>query len=75
MDKELSDLWTGFTRFVLLKKKPPEGYTWSGWRRTRKHTTSRPDKVWPDMRKFMSDAAKKKAKQRWAIENWEEYFH
>ena len=24
--------------------------------------------VWPDMWKFMSDAAKKKAKQRWAIE-------
>ena len=24
--------------------------------------------VWPDLWKFMSDAAKKKAKQRWAIE-------
>ena len=37
-------------------------------RRTRKQTTSRPDDVWPDMWKFMSDAAEKKAKQRWAIE-------
>ena len=37
-------------------------------RLTRKQKTSRPDDVWPDMRKFMSDAAKKKAKQRWAIE-------
>ena len=38
-------------------------------RLTRKHTTSRPDNVWPDMWKHMSDAAKKKkAKQRWAIE-------
>ena len=28
--------------------------------------TSRPDDVWPDMWKYMSDAAKKKAKQRCA---------
>ena len=26
---ELSDACTGFTRFVLLKERPPEGYTWS----------------------------------------------
>ena len=31
-------------------------------------TTCRPDNVWPDMKTHMSDAAKKKAKQRWAIE-------
>ena len=43
---ENENAWTGFTRFVLLKERPPE----------------------PDMWKFMSDAAKKKAKQRWAIE-------
>ena len=29
-DKELSDAWTGFTRFVLLKEQSPEGHTWSG---------------------------------------------
>ena len=29
-EKELSDAWTGFTRFVLLKERPPEWYTWSG---------------------------------------------
>ena len=67
-DRELSDAWTGLTRFVLLKERPPEGYTWSGCRLTRKQTTSRPDDVWPYMWKFMSDAAKKKGKQRWAIE-------
>ena len=66
--KELSDAWTGFTRFVLLQERPLEGYTWSGRRLTRKQKTSRPDDVWSDMSKFMSDAAKKKAKQRWAIE-------
>ena len=26
-EEELSDAWTGFTRFVLLKERPPEGYT------------------------------------------------
>ena len=29
-ERKLSDAWTGFTRFVLLKERPPEGYTWSG---------------------------------------------
>ena len=66
--KELSDAWTGFTRFILLNERPPDGYTWSGERLTRKQSTSRPDNVWPDMWKHMSDAAEKKAKQRWAIE-------
>ena len=59
-ERELSDAWTGFTRFVLLKERPPEGYTSSGGRLTRKQTTSGPDDVCPDMWKFMSDAAKKK---------------
>ena len=66
--RELSDAWTGFTRFILLNERPPDGYTWSGERLTREQTTSRPDDVWPDMWKQMSDAAKMKAKQRWAIE-------
>ena len=58
MERE-SDAWTGFTRFIVLKEKPPV---------TRKQTTSRPDNVWPDMWKHMSDAAKRKAKQKWTIE-------
>ena len=66
--RELSDAWTGFTRFILLNERPPDGYTSSGWRHTRKQTTSRPDNVWPEMWKHMSDAAKSKAKQKWAIE-------
>ena len=65
--RELSDVWTGFTRFILLTERPPDGYTWSRWRLTRKQSTSRRDNVWPDMSTHMSDAAKKKAK-RWAIE-------
>ena len=66
-ERELSDVWTGLTRFISLTERPPDGYTWSGRRLTRKQTTSRPDNVWPDVWKQMSDAAKSKAKQKWAI--------
>ena len=61
----MSDAWTGFTRFVLLTTRR----IYMVWGETYKETeTSRPDDVGPDMWEFMSDAAKKKAKQRWAIE-------
>ena len=30
--KHLSDSWRGFTKFTLLKEKPPEGSMWSGRR-------------------------------------------
>ena len=29
-ERELSDAWTGFTRFILLNERPPERYAWSG---------------------------------------------
>ena len=86
-DREVSDTWTGFTRFtklnlmekkncqmhgftrfILLNERPPDGYTGSGLRLTRKQTTSGPDNVWPDTWTHMSHAAKKKTKQSWAIE-------
>ena len=28
--RDLSDSWTGFTQFILLEEKPPDGYMWSG---------------------------------------------
>ena len=28
--RELSDTWTGFTRFIVLNERPPDGKTWSG---------------------------------------------
>ena len=62
-ERELSDAWTGFTRIILLNERPIDGYTWSVKRLTRKENTCRPD-MWTRM----SDSAKKKAKQRWAIE-------
>ena len=37
-------------------------------RLTRKQTTSRPDTLWPEIWKDMSDASKRKEKQKWAIE-------
>ena len=57
-----------FTRFTLKSEKPPDGYTWSGKRLTRKQTTSRPDTLSPEMWKHMSDASKRKEEQKWAIE-------
>ena len=59
---------TGFTRFTILDEKPPDGYTWSGRRLTRIEKTSRPDTLWPEIWKDMSDASKRKEKQKWAIE-------
>ena len=45
-DGRLSDSWTGFTNFTLLKTTP-KGYMWSGRRRPKIQTTTRPDHVWP----------------------------
>ena len=57
-----------YRMIFLLNERPLEGHTCSGERLVRKQTTSRHDNVWPDMWKDMSDAAKNKAKQKWAIE-------
>ena len=35
-DRELSAIWTGFTRFTILSEKPPDGDTWSGWETDKK---------------------------------------
>ena len=65
-DGELSDAWTGSTRFTELSEKTPDGHTWSSGRLTRKQTTSRPDKLWSETWKHMSDASKLKEKQKWS---------
>ena len=67
-DRDMSGTWTGFTRFTVLDEKPPDGYTWSSGRLTRKQTTFGPDTLWPEIRKDMSDALKRQEKQKWAIE-------
>ena len=67
--RDLSDSWTGFTQFTLLKEKPPDGYMWSGGRGT--------DEKAADIqaRSFMARTlerlgrnAKLKEKQKWSHE-------
>ena len=68
-ERELSGAWTGFTRFILLNESPlGRIYMVRRGDLRGNKTTSRPDNVWPDMWTHISDAAKKIAKQKWAIE-------
>ena len=66
--RDLSDSWTGFTQFILLEEKPPDGYMWSWERLTRKQLTSRPDHLWPEFWEKMGKKAKLKEKQKWSHE-------
>ena len=66
----MSDPWTGFTQFILLEEKPPDGYMWSGERLTRKQLTCRPDHLWPELWKSMGKHAKLKEKQKWSNEKF-----
>ena len=36
--RDLSHYWTGFTHFLLLEEKPPDGYMWSGERKRKQLT-------------------------------------
>ena len=64
VSKDLSDSWTGFTLFTLLKEKPPDGYMWSGSRLTKQQTTSRPDHFRPKIWRSMSTNSKTKEKAK-----------
>ena len=67
--RDLSESWTGFTQFILLEEKPPEGYMWSGVERlTKRQATSRPDHLWPELWRGMARNAKLREKHKWAIE-------
>ena len=61
-ERELSDAWTVLTRFISLNESHRTGT--HGPERDLKENKKHLVLTW----KFMSDAAKKKAKQRWAIE-------
>ena len=50
-ERDLSHAWTVFTRFTVLNEKPQ-----AGRKRRRRHTTSRPDTLWPEIWIEMSDA-------------------
>ena len=68
-ERELSDAWTGFTRFFLLNGRRADGFYMVWGRLTRKQTTSRPDNVWPDMWKYMLGTSKRKAQQKMITRN------
>ena len=68
IDRDLSDSCKRIHTAHFVGRKPPDGYTWSGERLTRKQTTSRTDYLWPEIWKDMSAAAQREAKQRWATE-------
>ena len=57
-----------FHKIYLIKRRATRRTHMVRWRLMKKRTTPRPDKVWLDMWKHMSDASKRKAKQKWAIE-------
>ena len=66
--RDLSDSWIGFTQFNLLKEKPPDGYMSSGDRLTKRQLTSRPDHLWPELRRKLTRNAKLREKHKWANE-------
>ena len=66
--RDLSDSWTGFTQFTLLKEKPPDGSFWSGWRLTKRQVTSRPDHIWPELWTKLGRNAELKERQKWSNE-------
>ena len=45
----LSEEWTGTTRFQILCTRPPEGYKWVNERPTNIQKTTRPDGIWPSV--------------------------
>ena len=61
MDRNLSDSWTGFTKFTSLNEKPPDRDMSSGERLTTIQATTRPDHMWPEM---WSDMSKSSSNER-----------
>ena len=66
--RELSDARSGFTWITLLDERPPDEYTWSRRRLTKRRVTSMSDHLCPEIRTNMSDAAQQWEKQKWVIE-------
>ena len=62
----MSDYWTGFTRFTLLKEDPSKGHMWSGGRLTKVQTTTRTYHEKPYVWTNITKAAEKRERQEWA---------
>ena len=67
-NRSLLDSWKRFTKFTLLKEKPPKGYVWSGGRLTKNQATTRNDNVWPKVLTKIGKTTQKREKQEWANE-------
>ena len=66
--RDLSDPWTSFTQFTFIGRKTFRSKFVVQKRLTRKHLTSRPDHLWPELWKSMAKHAKLKEKQKWSNE-------
>ena len=66
--RDLSDPWTGFTQFILLQEKPPDGFLWFGVRLTKKQLTYRPDYSCPELWTKLGRNAQLKERQKWSHE-------
>ena len=68
-ERELSDAWAGFKRFILLNERPLDGYTWSG-EETDEETNNL--KTRQCMARYVEAhvwcSEKAKRKRKWAIE-------
>ena len=70
-ERDLSDLWTDFTRFTMfseMSEKTLDGYTWSGKRLTKKQTSSRSDMWKPNMETYVWCFMTQREKHKWTIE-------
>ena len=67
-NRHLSESWKGFTKFTLLKEKPPKGFLWSGERLTKVQATTRPENVRPEVWTKIGKAAQNRERQEWAKE-------
>ena len=66
--RDLTVSWTSFNQFSMLQEKPADGHMWSGARLTKRHVTSRPDHLWPEIWTKLERNVKLKEKHKWAIE-------
>ena len=80
LNRSLSDSRKGFTRFTILKEKPPKGYMWSVGGLAKVQTTTSPDHVWPEggeklvkQPRIEKNKNGKTRSQNWTmLDDWEE---
>ena len=65
----LSEEWSGTTRFWILRTRLPEGYKWVDGRPTKIQNTTRPDRIWPEAWTQLPKEQKRTFFAEWAEEN------